>query len=268
MQNNKEIECVVGILKGMDGEDILYDYDAVTKLLQNVRKAFDRVVPADKDKVLLEEALYSARIEGSQSTLDSITGILENRIAGEPNRDDQMVLNVMRAMNFAVSYNITEQNIRRIWELLTHNVLNNSSISGKKWRSEMVYLTGNGTIRHTPEKPDNIEKRMKSLFEYVNGDADPIIKAIVTQFYFEYVYPFCDGNGCFGRMWAFDILRKQLSYNVNFVSISQKIWDKRSEYYNALVMSEVPCGSKIDVTPFLVFMLEVLQDAACQNGSL
>lgn len=32
MQNSKRIERTVGGLKGIDDEDIVYDYDAVTKL--------------------------------------------------------------------------------------------------------------------------------------------------------------------------------------------------------------------------------------------
>ena len=155
---------------------------------------------------------------------------------------------------------ISNNNIRSIWEALTLGILENEGADGVKYRSEMVYIGSPTKIIHTPEKPEKIELRMNSLFNFCAGNKDTIIKAGIVHFYFVYIHPFCDGNGRFARLWMNSIL---VSINSNFkgLVISREINNNLMEYYNSITESEFSYNGIMDITTFVEYITRCIVNA-------
>lgn len=73
---------------------------------------------------------------------------------------------------------------------------------------------------------------------------------------FEFVHPFADGNGRLGRLWQTVILN---GWNPLFadIPVESRVHEHQSEYYQTLQEST----NRIDVTPFITFMLRMIQTA-------
>lgn len=91
-----------------------------------------------------------------------------------------------------------------------------------------------------PNPKEVIERLQKVLTEYNSNSKDSIIKRI-AKFHlgFEYVHPFCDGNGRIGR-----VLNNYLLMRGGYVSINIKFID-RAMYYDAFKEFQTKSDTKI-----------------------
>lgn len=239
-------------LLGINNEDIVYRYtDDIASMIHYIKGDINNVKCAlSYNELVLIDALASATIEGAETTLEDV----KKHVDFPSSKDEKMVTNTFKCQNFLYSNDIGVDNIRSIWARLVFAVCDNENLKGDIYRSGMVYVGS-----HIPEKPDKIESKMNSLFDLCDRRADSILKACIVHFYFVYIYPFCDGNGRFARMWMNKIL-----YGVNpkfiYLSISKGVLSDINGYYSSLEESEYSYGGIIDMTPFMEYMLKVICD--------
>lgn len=238
-------------LRGINNEKIVVRCSSEIK--DNCKYISDEIKSIRTKRTVSESILLdsfsSATIEGARTTVESV-----KKSFNKPcNKSDIMVVNAIKSQNMAYKDGVTSGNIRDIWEVLTNGVLENKDVAGTKYRVGDVFI-GNGLkVEHTPEKVENIDKQMQSLFDFCSNTVNYIVKACIVHFYFVYIHPFCDGNGRFARLWMNSIL-SGVDTNFKSLVISREINNSLGGYYGSLKESEFSYKGLIDITPFVEYM--------------
>ena len=240
-------------------------YMVQTEEIQNRLKSIDslyqKVRGEQKVKdVILLDAFHSATIEGAKTTVENVRKAYEK----PKSKDDKMVVNTIHGMNYAYENQINMENVRELWEIVTKDVCENEHLAGTKFRTGMVYVGSNTDIIHTPAKPDAIESMMKELFVFVNLPFFNVwLTAGIFHFYFVYTHPYCDGNGRMARILTQSFLLHNGLDKIKYLPLSRTINNNLSGYYTSLKEAElVQTNGKrwIDITPFLDYMLNVIEE--------
>lgn len=151
---------------------------------------------------------------------------------------------------------INEDVLIKMWNTLVDGCCENEDIRGEKYRVGNV-----GVGKHMGLHYKYVEDAMQDWLDYYNSDIlndHPFIKAALLHFVFEYIHPFCDGNGRAGRLLMVNYLAGQ-GYDVcKAVSFSRSIEKNRIAYDNAFSLAE---NSYTDITPFIEYMMNIYADA-------
>ena len=112
-------------------------------------------------------------------------------------------------------------------------------IDGKYFRRGNIRVVNSlGKTVHIGVAPDKIEKYIKNLITFLNrDDVSVLVKVSISHFYFEYIHPFYDGNGRFGRYLISLYLSDKLDVLTTF-SISNSILRDLKKYYNSFIETE------------------------------
>lgn len=116
----------------------------------------------------------------------------------------------------------------------------NYKLDGKYFRKNTVkVINGLGNIIHIGVNGEEaIEKNIESLIEFMNiKDIPFLVKASISHFFFEYIHPFYDGNGRFGRYLLSLYLARKLD-NLTAFSVSYSISKNLDDYYKSFVEVE------------------------------
>ncbi len=95
------------------------------------------------------------------------------------------------------------------------------------------------------------------LYWLENTGEHPLIASSVFHYEFEFIHPFEDGNGRMGRLWQTLILTRWKPLFAD-VPVESLVHTRQSEYYEAIRA----CSAKGESTPFIIFMLEAILEAA------
>ena len=116
----------------------------------------------------------------------------------------------------------------------------NYKLDGKYFRKDTVkVINGLGNTIHIGINGEEaIEKNMENLIQFMNRKDIPfLVKASITHFFFEYIHPFYDGNGRFGRYLLSLYLARKLDILTAF-SLSYSISKNLDDYYKSFVEVE------------------------------
>lgn len=198
----------------------------------------------------------SATIEGACTTLKCVQRAVKNRTA--LNKSEKMVLNCISASKKIKLQHNDISNLIDTWNIVVNGVCENERCRGKRFRTGMVYIGSENKIIHIPQKHELIEDSMVELYKFIARNKS-IIDAIVAHFYFVYIHPFCDGNGRTAR-----ILMNKIMYDNGIdmfkVPISNTIMNNINGYYRSIKKSETSNCNKLDITPFIMYMLQIIED--------
>ena len=116
----------------------------------------------------------------------------------------------------------------------------NYKLDGKYFRKDTVkVINGLGNTIHIGVNGEEaIEKNIEDLIQFMNiKDIPFLIKASISHFFFEYIHPFYDGNGRFGRYLLSLYLARKLD-NLTAFSVSYSISRNLDDYYKSFVEVE------------------------------
>ena len=198
-------------------------------------------------KILSNELYKTNKIEGIETVKSEIhSSLKDDRISNKKsNKLDGIIKKYKDIMenNFEDTEHIDNlSSFRKIYDEMFEDFekSGNYKLDGKYFRKDTVkIINGLGNIIHIGVNGEEaIEKNIESLIEFMNRkDITFLLKASIVHFFFEYIHPFYDGNGRFGRYLLSLYLARKLDILTAF-SVSYWISKNLDDYYKSFVEVE------------------------------
>lgn len=211
-------------------------------------------------EIMVNEIIKSNGIEGVHTTkkdvYDSMNSNKKYRFSGIIKKYKQITENKIEKINSA-------EEIRKIYdEVFSEEIMINpeSQLDGKLFRKGLVYVTDSGmkNVHLGDSNEELILKHIQNLIIFMNKkDINFLLKACITHYYFEYIHPFYDGNGRFGRLIFSMYLARKLDVFTG-LSLSYAIFSEK-EKYSKLFLNTSNSKNFGEITFFLIGMLELIK---------
>lgn len=211
-------------------------------------------------EIMVNEIIKSNGIEGVHTTkkdvYDSMNSNKKYRFSGIIKKYKQITENKIEKINSA-------EEIRKIYdEVFSEEIMINpeNQLDGKLFRKGLVYVTDSSMKNvHLGDLNEKlILKHIQNLIIFMNKkDINFLLKACITHYYFDYIHPFYDGNGRFGRLIFSMYLAKKLDVFTG-LSLSYAIFSEK-EKYSKLFLNTSNSKNFGEITFFLIGMLELIK---------
>ena len=198
-------------------------------------------------KILSNELYKTNKIEGIETVKSEIhSSLKDDRTSNKKsNKLDGIIKKYKDIMenNFEdTKYIDNLSSFRKIYDEMFEDFekSGNYKLDGKYFRKDTVkVINGLGNIIHIGINGEEaIEKNIEFLIEFMNKKDVPfLVKASIVHFFFEYIHPFYDGNGRFGRYLLSLYLARKLD-NLTAFSVSYSISRNLDDYYKSFVEVE------------------------------
>ena len=226
------------------------------KIMENSKKIISLLNPnkfpqiAIKEiinKILSNELDKTNKIEGIETIKSEIYSSLKDdkKSSKKNNKLEGIVKKYKDIMekNFKDTQHIDNlSSFRKIYDEMFEGFekSGNYKLDGKYFRKDTVkVINGLGNTIHIGINGEEaIEKNIEDLIQFMNRKDIPfLIKASISHFFFEYIHPFYDGNGRFGRYLLSLYLARKLDILTAF-SVSYSISKNLDDYYKSFVEVE------------------------------
>ena len=203
----------------------------------------------------------SLAIEGNTLDEAQITAILDGKRVLAPPREIQEAHNALQTYEQLPNWKSdTEHDLLQAHHTLMIGLITEVG----QYRQGGVGVMSGEQVIHIAPPASQVPRLMNDLLHWLKHSPDhPLIKSCVFHYEFEFIHPFADGNGRMGRLWQTLILSK---WHPLFLSLPLEsvIKDHQQAYYHALEQAD----NQADSTPFIHFMLSVIQQTLAQNASV
>ena len=235
-------------------------------------------IPKDKksymekiDEIYSTDAYHSLSIEKYKVSLDLIEKVKSGKWNPNDNDEDAKQKDAMAARGYWQAFNAVKNSINQIFEgsnpgkvlnidhgdwyrelfgpSVVSGILKPSDLAG--YRNAQVYI---GQSMHTPMNVEGVRDAMPLLFELLEGEDEPGVRAVLGHFIFVYIHPYMDGNGRIARFLMNSMLISG-GYPWTVIPV-----EKRDAYMSALEKASV----ENDIVPFAKF-IAYLVDASLKG---
>ena len=218
-------------------------------------------------KILSNELYKTNKIEGIETVKSEIHSSLKEN--GKLNKKENKLDGIIKKYKDIMENNFEDtehidslSSFRKIYDEMFEDFekSGNYKLDGKYFRKDIVkVINGLGNTIHIGVNGEEaIEKNIEDLIQFMNIKDTPfLIKASISHFFFEYIHPFYDGNGRFGRYLLSLYLAKKLDILTAF-SVSYSISKNLDDYYKSFVEVE-DVNNYGEITFFVGNILETIK---------
>ena len=185
---------------------------------------------------LIEEIKSTNKIEAIFSTKKDIFKTLEN-IDKENSKDKKIKFIVKAYINLLTEKSNSEiethESLKKLYKTLFNKIIDKGDkIDGTFYRKRSVFIfDGFESVHKGLNSEKDIIKGMDDFLKVYNSNkVDLFIKVTLSHFLFEYIHPYYDGNGRFGRFLMSKKIYEETSSILSFF-ISSSILKNKNKYY-------------------------------------
>ena len=214
---------------------------------------------------LMEEAIYSSKMEGASTTRIVAKEMLRKKKSPQ-NKSQQMIANNYNTIQYVVEHKdepLTEEALLHIHRLMTEKTMDNPEDAGRFRTNDKVVVADmvEGDIIYTPPSFQEIPEFVKSLCDFFNNDnprtfIHPIIRGIIVHFMLAFMHPFADGNGRTARALFYWYMLKEKYWLTEYMSISRVIAKSKPSYEKSFRYVE---NDGNDIGYFVAYNLRALE---------
>jgi len=227
-------------------------------------------LPADKtaylhfvDEIYQSDAYHSLSIEGYRVTPDLIERVRSGSWRRESNDADQKSCDALAARGYWQAFRIVKRAVGKIitganpgtlvrsahreWyrELFQPSVaaglIPTTALAG--YRNDFVFLR---TSRYVPPRWEAVRDAMPALFDLLESEREPAVRAVLGHWLIGYIHPYMDGNGRIARFLMNTMLASG-GYPWTVVRV-----EDRARYLHALDRASID----LNIAPFAAFLAE------------
>lgn len=208
--------------------------------------------------IMINEITKTNGIEGVYSTKKEIYESMDKskttRYSGIVNKYIQIILNEVENID-------SPEQIRKMYdEIFSEDILKNSEnkLDGTLFRKERINVSNGSRNIHSGDPTEEvIIEHIKDLINFMNKkDIPSLVKSAIVHYYFEYIHPFYDGNGRFGRFLFSIYLARKIDIYTG-LSLSYSIFEDRGKYAD-LFLNTSKVKNYGEMTFFIMGMLEFI----------
>jgi Fic family protein len=214
---------------------------------------------------LMEEAIYSSKMEGASTTRIVAKEMLRKKKSPQ-NKSQQMIANNYNTIQYIVEHKdepLTEEALLHIHRLMTEKTMDNPEDAVRFRTNDKVVVADmvEGDIIYTPPSFQEIPEFVKSLCDFFNNDnprtfIHPIIRGIIVHFMLAFMHPFADGNGRTARALFYWYMLKEKYWLTEYMSISRVIAKSKPSYEKSFRYVE---NDGNDIGYFVAYNLRALE---------
>ncbi|UKJ09242.1 Fic family protein [Solitalea lacus] len=231
-------------------------------------------IPKDTDAYLknvddqyITDAYHSLSIERYKVTPELIERVTSGLWDKNINAEDKKQKDAMAARGYWQAFQVVKETIIKVLKnanpgteadkdhhkwyrqlfdpSVSAGILKVSDLSG--YRNNQVYIGGS---KQVPLNVDAMRDAMPILFELLENEKEPFVKAVLGHFIFVFIHPYMDGNGRIAR-FLMNVMLASGGYPWTVIPVEQ-----RSNYMKALESASV----NQDITPFSQFIAYLVSE--------
>jgi Fic family protein len=214
----------------------------------------------------VSDAYNSLSIEGYTVSTALIEKIREGAWNPDGDRADRETRDAMAARGYFDAHNIVKDDLARVvngenpgtvfrgalarWyralfgPSVQAGILSPADLAG--YRNDQIYIRG---ALHVPPSKEAVRECMPVLFELLEQEASPAVRAVLGHFAFVYIHPYMDGNGRLAR-FLMNLMLASSGYVWTVIPV-----ERRETYMEALEQA----SSHGNIGPFARFIAELAQ---------
>lgn len=226
------------------------------------------------DDIYQSDAYHSLSIEGYHVTPELIERVQAGSWHPEDNEEDRKSRDALAARGYWQAFQKVKETVAQIitgenagalvdnthrdWyrELfgpcVTAGLIPAAALAG--YRNDAVYLRGS---HHVPPRHEAVRDAMPTLFECLESETEPSVRAVLGHWMFGYIHPYPDGNGRMAR-FLMNAMLASGGYPWTVIRV-----EDRDKYMAALEQASI----NQDIIPFAEFIAERVAWSMEQDAS-
>ena len=202
------------------------------------------------DELYRTDAYHSLSIEGYRVTPALIERVREGGWDPDGNDADRRSRDALAARGYWQAFRLVREAVAKVirgahpadvvrtvhrdWyrelfqPFVTSGIMGAAALAGD--RNDAVFLRGS---RHVPPRREAVRDAMPALFDLLQDEPEPSVRAVLGHWLFGYVHPYPDGNGRMAR-WVMNVMLASGGYPWTVIRV-----DMRDAYLAALERASV-----------------------------